>query len=86
MHIWLTGAKGVSLRITTNGRCLAGNASGISRIFGGRNLKKLYNILELIVMVCMIILVHAKADVRIIIEAGVIYLAMVIRSTKEGEE
>ena len=45
----------------------------------------LYSILELLVLICMIVLVHMKADVRMIIEAGFIYLAMVIRHTHETE-
>lgn len=46
----------------------------------------LYLILELVILICMIVLVHMKADVRMVIEAGVIYLAMVIRhSMGEGE-
>ena len=49
-------------------------------------MKIMYLILELIVLICMIVLVHMKADVRMVIEAGVIYLAMVIRHSMEDEE
>ena len=43
-------------------------------------------ILEFIILICMIILVHAKADIRMVIEAGVLYLALVIRSTKKEDK
>ena len=49
-------------------------------------MKILYLILELIVLICMIALVHMKADVRMVIEAGVFYLAMVIRHSAEDGE
>ncbi len=48
-------------------------------------MKLLRFVLEMILLICMIALVHMKADIRVVIEAGVIYLAMVIRSTREGE-
>ena len=48
-------------------------------------MKLLYFVLEFIVLICMIVLVHMKADVRMIIEAGFIYLAMVIMHVHEAE-
>lgn len=49
-------------------------------------MKLFWFVLEMILLICMIALVHMKADIRAVIEAGVIYLAMVIRSTLGGEE
>lgn len=49
-------------------------------------MKHLYSILELVVLICMIALVHMKADVRMVLEAGFIYLATVIRENAgDGE-
>ena len=48
-------------------------------------MKILWVILEMILLICMIALVYIKADIRAVIEAGVIYLAMVIRSTREDK-
>ena len=49
-------------------------------------MKRLFIVLELILLICMIALVYIKADVRVVIEAGVLYLAMVIKSTMESKE
>lgn len=49
-------------------------------------MKLFWFVLEMILLICMIALVHMKADIRAVIEAGVIYLAIVIRSTLGGEE
>lgn len=49
-------------------------------------MKLLCFVLKMIILICMIALVHMKADIRAVIEVGVIYLAMVIRETREGEE
>lgn len=49
-------------------------------------MKLFYFVFEMILLICMIALVHMKADIRAVIEAGVMYLAMVIRSTRGGEE
>jgi len=54
-------------------------------------MRTLYCILELIMLACLVVLVHIKADIRMVVEAGVIYLAAVIRNTWvrntwEGEE
>lgn len=36
---------------------------------------------EAALLICLIMLVHAKADIRMVIEAGIFYLATVIRQT-----
>lgn len=38
-------------------------------------------VLEAVMLICLIMLVHARADIRMVIEAGIIYLATVIRQT-----
>lgn len=38
-------------------------------------------VLEAVMLICLIMLVHAKADIRMVIETGILYLATVIRQT-----
>lgn len=48
-------------------------------------MKLLCFVIEMILFICMIALVHMKADIRAVIEVGVIYLATVIKNTREDE-
>lgn len=36
-------------------------------------------VLEAVLLICLIMLVHTKADIRMVIEVGIFYLATVIR-------
>ena len=38
-------------------------------------------LLEAVLLICLIMLVHTKADIRMVVEVGVFYLATVIRQT-----